>query len=567
MKLLKLKLFKGFRGLPDGFELSFRDGNYTEKDVTEPICLVGLNGSGKSNTLEVLSEIFYYLELKTLVEGKEKESLDNRYNDISFETHYRITQNKWLFALSRIVQKNNTFPNVTNGVIIECIKEKKQPLKINAVTYLENSKHVLELNEVNWIDVLPTNIIGYSSGQNELISNPFIKLDYYYFDEFLKSTSEINSIVNTNINRMFFMDYSSNELVVLANYLFKDHPDFKWKDQKEFDAKLKIKDLHSFSIKINFRNYDRKLIEFSSAINLGIDKLKQCATTYFDNIEELRNNKTRNPGNRIVEFHFYTDEVVRKAFQKVFITPFEIFKLLYLLRLMNIHSSSPTNRNSIKNAPRGTNLSDLIPKPALENLVFKVENIRFIKDKAIEPVPYKNLSDGEHQLLHVIGTLRLMQESDVLFLLDEPETHFNPEWRAKMINLIMTNNNDFATEQDHFITSHSPFIISDCKPNNVYIFNRNRNGKLNVATAAQKRLNTFGTSVNILTEEVFNKTDSQGEYSKKVLNKILKKKINEPKDIKEAKTEARILGDSLEKTLLFRKLIIEEDRFKKKNKK
>jgi restriction system-associated AAA family ATPase len=562
MKLLKLALFSSFRGLPKGFELDFRKGNYTKNDIQEPICLVGLNGSGKSNTLEVLSEIFYFLELKTIVEGKDKVELDKRYKEVAFEIHYTISKNKWLFANSRRTEQDLSMLHENEDIIIVCNKEIGKDLIIFALQY-SNFKGAHSLDESVWNEILPNNVIGYSSGQNELISNPFIKLDYYYFDQFLKSTSDVNVVSNTNVNRMFFMDYSSNELVVLANYLFNDHKEFKWKDEKEFNTKLKISELHSFSITIRYRNYDGKPIEFPSEINIGLEKLKQCATTYYDNGNELEKNNLRNKRARIIILNFLTDKAVRKAFQKMFNTQFELFKLLYLLRLMNIHCTSPTNRNSIKNAPRGANLSDLIPKPAIENLVFKIDNINFIKTNVIEPVPYKNLSDGEHQLLHVIGTLRLMQENDTFFMLDEPETHFNPEWRAKMINLIMSNNQVVAKEQDHFITSHSPFIISDCKPNNVYIFNRDKSGKLKVETAAQKRLNTFGTSVNILTEEIFNKNESQGDYSNKEINKIRKRKLDTSKKIQKAKEDSRLLGDSVEKTLLFRTLLLKEEELKK----
>lgn len=565
MKLLKLTLFSSFRGLPEGFELNFRKDNYTEIDIHDPICLVGLNGSGKSNTLEVLSEIFYFLELKTIVEGKEKLDLDTRYKEVGFEIHYKISKNKWLFAYSRIIEQNLPLLYKNEDVIIICRKEIGKDLAMFVSQY-SNFKNSYQLNESIWKEILPNNVIGYSSGQNELISNPFIKLDYYYFDQFIKSTSEDNVVSNTNVNRMFFMDYNSNELVVLANYLFNDHKEFKWKDEKEFNTKLKINGLHSFSITIRYRNYDGKPIEFPSEINLGIEKLKQCATSYYDNKEELEKNTSRSKSARITILNFFTDKTVRSAFQKTFNTPFEIFKLFYLLRLMNIHCTSPTNRNSIKNASRGANLSDLIPKPAIENLVFKIDYINFIKTNVVEPVPYKNLSDGEHQLLHVIGTLRLMQENDTFFILDEPETHFNPEWRAKMINLIMSNNQVVFKEQDHFITSHSPFIISDCKPNNVYIFNRDKRGKLKIETAAQKRLNTFGTSVNILTEEIFNKNESQGDYSNKEINKIKRRKLDSPEKIQKAKEDSRLLGDSVEKTLLFRKILLKEDELKKSKK-
>ena len=43
-------------------------------------------------------------------------------------------------------------------------------------------------------------------------------------------------------------------------------------------------------------------------------------------------------------------------------------------------------------------------------------------------VSLENLSEGEQQLLTVIGLLRFTKDNDTLFLLDEPDTHLNPQW-------------------------------------------------------------------------------------------------------------------------------------------
>ncbi len=560
MKLLRLKLLSPFRSLHKGFELQFRNKNFSVEDVLEPICMVGLNGSGKSNTLEVICEIFYYLELNTFTDGQNLEAINERYSSLGFEVDYRISPLKWKTTI-------NSSPEVLpfdehTEVIIRCSKQINEEIQIFAVDAIRQDETPYPLQHELWKEVLPNKVIGYTSGQNELISNPFIRLDFHYFDEFVKSTSEKNIATNTDVNRMFFMDYDSNELVVLANYLFQDHELMAWKDREAFNEKLGIKQLHSFSIKIQFKNYDNKYIPFPSELNLGIERLKRCATTWIDSETEL---DEKNKKNRIIELSFFSDGAVRKAFRNVFKTPYELFRLLYLMRLMNIHCISPKIRNIIKNAPKGTNLSDLIPKVTVDDLVFKIDCIKFIKNNATQPIRYKQLSDGEHQLLHVIGTLRLMQERDVLFILDEPETHFNPEWRAKMIRLIMSNG-DKETFQDHFITSHSPFIISDCKPTNVYLFHRDHN-RINVQTAHDKRLNTFGTSVNILTEEVFNKNESQGDYSLNVLNEIKNRTFTNLEEIQQAKEDARVLGESVEKTLLFRKLLMIEDELKSKEKK
>lgn len=554
MKIRHFTLNSPFRSLPPGFTLQFRQNNYYQNDNTEPICMVGLNGSGKSNSLEALSELFYYLELQTIVTDKALKEVNERYAELDFELSYEISPFKWKSTISRSLKA--LLIGEDKQVLVVCSKKRQETTSILIKEKEGDVSFVLDTNL--WADVLPSNVIGYSSGQNELISNPFIKLDYHYFDEFVKSTSEKNYVPNPKVNRMFFMDYESNELIVLANFLFEEPITPKKKGKTDVNTKLAIEDLHSFSLRIQFRNYDAESIVLPSELNLGIDNLKKCASAWTDNEAQLKN-----PRDRVIELSYYVDAAVKKAFRHVFRTAYELFRLLYLLRLMNIHSISPTARNRMKNAPSDANLSDWIPRPELDKLVFKVQDIRFRKKNVTGSVRYKQLSDGEHQLLHIMGTLKIMKENDVLFLLDEPETHFNPEWRAKMIRLIMESNKDEDLEQDHFITSHSPFIISDCKPTNVYLFHR-KDGKLKVQTAHERKLNTFGTSVNILTEEVFNKYESQGEYSGSTIEELMNREYITQEDIDTAKKDARILGDSVEKTLLFRKLLMREDELKQK---
>ena len=43
-------------------------------------------------------------------------------------------------------------------------------------------------------------------------------------------------------------------------------------------------------------------------------------------------------------------------------------------------------------------------------------------------VTFRELSEGEQQLLTVLGLLRFTAENESLFLLDEPDTHLNPRW-------------------------------------------------------------------------------------------------------------------------------------------
>ena len=101
MKIRHFTINSPFRSLPSPFILQFRQNNYYPDDNKEPICMVGLNGSGKSNSLELLSELFYYLELQTIVTDKALKDLNDRYADLDFELSYEISNYKWKNTLNK----------------------------------------------------------------------------------------------------------------------------------------------------------------------------------------------------------------------------------------------------------------------------------------------------------------------------------------------------------------------------------------------------------------------------------------------------------------------------------
>jgi len=77
------------RGLPPNFKISFKTSGDNSKLNIEPICFVGLNGSGKSNVLEALCEIFYYLETYHLADRKSK-SFSSFKTKFGFEIEYTL---------------------------------------------------------------------------------------------------------------------------------------------------------------------------------------------------------------------------------------------------------------------------------------------------------------------------------------------------------------------------------------------------------------------------------------------------------------------------------------------
>ena len=118
-------------------------------------------------------------------------------------------------------------------------------------------------------------------------------------------------------------------------------------------------------------------------------------------------------------------------------------------------------------------------------------------------------------------------------------------------------NGDFNVHllKDVIITSHSPFIISDCMPNNVIFFKRNEETqKVEAKSAKELGIKTFGTSVEIILDELFEYNQSIGDWSKQELIEIAEKTIKTKAQLHIAKTKLKKLGHSIEKDLILAKL-------------
>ena len=82
------------------------------------------------------------------------------------------------------------------------------------------------------------------------------------------------------------------------------------------------------------------------------------------------------------------------------------------------------------------------------------------KDDMTGEISFGDLSDGERQLLMVLGLIRLSRGKRTLFLLDEPDTHLNPAWQRSYLDLIRTWLQADAKHCQLILTSHNPLTIS-----------------------------------------------------------------------------------------------------------
>lgn len=90
---------------------------------------------------------------------------------------------------------------------------------------------------------------------------------------------------------------------------------------------------------------------------------------------------------------------------------------------------------------------------------------------AANPVLFKELSEGEQQLLTLIGLMRFTAQSESLFLLDEPDTHLNPAWCLDYLSNLRKYGVEPEKSQILF-TTHSPLTFAGLEKQEVVILQR-----------------------------------------------------------------------------------------------
>ena len=80
---------------------------------------------------------------------------------------------------------------------------------------------------------------------------------------------------------------------------------------------------------------------------------------------------------------------------------------------------------------------------------------------------------------------------------------------------------------------------------------KDKNGNTKADTAAQESIKTYGSSVNILTGEIFGNDDSIGQRAYQEMQSIMNSDLNKSEAI--AKINSRF-GDSIDKLIVIRQL-------------
>jgi restriction system-associated AAA family ATPase len=589
MKLIRLKITdsKGFRSLQSGFEHYFRkEWQIKEKsELTEfaPFVCAGPNGSGKSNLLEVLAAIFYQLEVLRIRRNFLPEILqENNQDDTlsSFKLDYLIK-----------VPKDYIKNGGTEWANVSVWKESG-----TTVRFVWNNQNEFETNENEvfsggYADILlPQYIIGYSSGENEILSLPFFKMRFVQYDEYYHALKEQLPYGGSPESRLIYLDNSFSQAILLSNLLYQTDEtlapfreevgieslnQFRIIIKRQFTVSADMANefgINNPSVKFDSENNSYQvdlvsLLEADEALQKeiseeskeeglssisaygnfspAITRLKRCATSWFEDDETDS-----------LYLDYCVNQATKDVFQNNFNSALELFQAFQVLLTLNLYTVSEKLKAELYQS-NSHYVSETVPTLASDERIMRFKFVEFTKAGIEEPVMLKNLSDGEHQLLHTLGLCVLFKDTNSLFLLDEPETHFNPQWRANFISRLRQSFSDKGRgshNQEMLITTHTPFLISDSTPDKVLVFNKDK--ETGEVAVSNPEYNTLGASINTITMATFDKRETIGGLAQSLLNDFKASSEQQETDktqlIKDINNK---LGDSVEKVLLIKTIL------------
>ncbi|MGB5084315.1 MAG: hypothetical protein WBO09_06825 [Methylocystis silviterrae] len=262
----------------------------------------------------------------------------------------------------------------------------------------------IKAEEAAFSQFLPTLIIGYTSGDNETLSLPFLASRSGYARDVAEAAREVDAKTVPD-NRLMLIDYGTNLEVLFSNLMLgSEHV------RAELLRHARLGDLascrcivrlaHSAVPKIpkKKRVSARKGIQLTDELETVIANLQRTATCW--HVDEKTETYT---------FDFLITEATRQAFAHFWSDAFSLYRSLHKLALLNDLAIPRPARKRFDKAVKERRFASRLPEPQQEDMVFSFEEVRFWPDgRRSDPVDYVSLSDGEHQQALILGTYAMI---------------------------------------------------------------------------------------------------------------------------------------------------------------
>ncbi|WP_368926724.1 AAA family ATPase [Serratia marcescens] len=397
--------------------------------------VVGRNGSGKSNVLEALVSIFRNLDL-------------GEAPPFSYELVYRLGEphkvnqpsDRWLEIIIDADPTRGTLAKQYEVCVRDLLSGEistDMPVEKNQGITIPFSK--VKRDKEGSAPYLPKYVFAYYSGPSDRLERYFRKHRTDFYRSLLKNELDLKG----DIRPLFYAKPHHSQFVLLAFFLSEQDS----KEKAFLREHLGIEGLDSIHFVMRQPGWAKKKGELfwgaSGVVRRFLDELIKYTLSP---VKITRQENTSLTGSNIRNefFHlFLPDQYALRDFARD-LSADELFKML-----------------------ESTLLSEIISEVSIRVKVSSSE----------EPLTFRELSEGEQQLLTVLGLLKFTGGKDSLFLLDEPDTHLNPSWAVKYLKFLREFVPNHETSHLLMVTHH-PLAIAELKKQQVQVMWRDDDYKV-----------------------------------------------------------------------------------------
>ncbi|HAH23988.1 MAG TPA: hypothetical protein DCL77_09570 [Prolixibacteraceae bacterium] len=393
--------------------------------------LLGQNATGKSNFLEALILIFKHLDLE-----------EDPPKGLRYKIEYQIQEKKISVDFStgkyifHVFSKNNV-----NG------KE----------LWLSNSKSMSKAEFFTQKkSFLPHYIFTYYSGLSDRLDKLFWKHQQKFYSQIIKKDFDKTKL--DDLRRLFYVKQTHSFFVLLAFFALRN---IEKKTSDFLLDTLGIEDLESVLF----------ILKKPSWTGKGDERFWGAEGLVQEFLSELWNFSLA---------PIYYPQTIYPDFRSKGVKQEELY--LYITGKEKLHQFSDKYFKGLNIEPNNTDLFKALESTYISELLDEVR-VR-VRKKVDGEVIFKELSEGEQQLLTVIGLLIFTREKESLILLDEPDTHLNPIWKYDYLHFLrkyvksqnVGDGNTDIEEEDKttqiIINTHDPLVIGSMDKSQVRIFQK-----------------------------------------------------------------------------------------------
>lgn len=412
MKVDKLHIRSQFKNLED-VTVDFDEHNLMT-------VVVGRNGSGKSNVLEALVAIFRNLDL-------------GEAPPFSYQLIYRLGQKnseRWQEIQIDADPSRGSLAKQYEIQVRDLNQENTADLFKAGTKWRSVPFSQMKRDKDSSAPYLPKYVFAYYSGPSDRLERYFRKHRTDFYRKLLKDELDLKG----EIRPLFYAKPYHSQFVLLAFFLSE-----QGSIEKDFLREhLGIEGLDSIHFVMRQPDWAKEKNELFWGA-------RGVVRRFLDDL---------------IEFAVAPVKVTRP--EKSSLTGSNIQNEFLHLFLPNLNSL-----RAFANNLTSDELFKMLESTLLSEIISEV-SIRVKVSRSKTPLTFNELSEGEQQLLTVLGLLKFTGGEDSLFLLDEPDTHLNPSWAAKYLSFLRKFVPNHETSHLLMVTHH-PLAIAELEKQQVQV--------------------------------------------------------------------------------------------------